>query len=264
MPDCSNCTTDLCVVRNRKLPASQLTTCRNGNAAAVDTLLAMIEQGRKHRREARKEKPFTKETQRRVAAPSAPSTLGTRIRAALESTGHYLHAPGDLRRFLVSLDRVHQLGFDEIGGTVFEALMNRPINTHVAKQPQVDVGTISGIVARAMAEEAAANPQPVKPTTQPDVSTLGTQILATLAVEFTEHDDAPYRFSCSTCVSYLMSLNQTTDHDVDVIVAKLLVSLQLPDWKRKEVGNIKAQRIWLRAIVDLVVTESIVTAEPLQ
>jgi len=181
----------------------------------------------------------------RVKLP--PSTIGSHIRAALESADHYMHASGPCRRFIGSLNRPHKLTADEITDRIVDEL-SRPINTWVCPAVPVPREWLAEVVAQAI--QADSESRPVKPPrdTVPPVSDIGTRLHAALVTSFTQPGDALYRFSCGTCVNYISSLNHTTSHDPEKITADLLVSLQLPVWKREIVGGIAEQRVWLRAI----------------
>jgi len=85
-----------------------------------------------------------------------------------------------------------------------------------------------------------------KPAT-PDVSTFGTRLQA--AIE----SSCKFTMTCGDCRRYLRSLNHTTEHDVDTITEDLLLQLQIPMWKREEVGGTKEQRVWMMAIVESVI-----------
>jgi hypothetical protein len=79
------------------------------------------------------------------------------------------------------------------------------------------------------------------------VSDIGTRIQSAL------ESACNYTMTCGNCRNYLRSLNRTTTHDIDQITERLLRELQLPIAKREQIGDTKAQRVWLRAIVSEVI-----------
>ena len=256
MSDCSNCTTDLCVVRNRKLPASQLTTCRNGNSAAVDTLLAMIEQGRAERREARKETPFTKASNLKWAAPSPPSTVGTIICSALELSGLADNLTGRTRNYCSLLNFPQRHDAESITDQLTDLLQWESVqNVKRFRTVPVSREWVSGLVTQAIAdgiEESIRSP-PVRPVKASDVSTLGTRIIE--AIQAAVGDN--WRLNCGQCKSYLHSLNRTlAPDDAETIAGKIIGGIGLPGRIRDEVGGRENQQVWLRAIVDRVIAET--------
>ena len=113
-------------------------------------------------------------------------------------------------------------------------------------QREIDAGTEFGrraalAVAR-MANRPQATPKPV-----PDLSTVGTQIRQAIETA------GAFVMTCGACKQYLASLNKTASHDAEQITDSLLTELQLPATLRSEIGNIAAQREWLRVIVSEVI-----------
>lgn len=188
---------------------------------------------------------------RRVKANrSRTLPIGTRIIAAIASTETHNTLCGKLRNYLRSLNQPQRHDADAITDRLTELLqfecvknVRRPVKVPVTRE------TVSVIVAQAIADEGAENPVPVRQDTVPPVSDVGTRLQRALIDSFTQPGDEPYRFSCGSCVAFLYSLNLTTNHDADTVTDGLLVTLQMPSWKREIVGDTRAQRVWLRAIV---------------
>lgn len=184
----------------------------------------------------------TKSTALKFAAPSPATTIGTEIRTALESAGHLNRLTGKCRNYLNSLNQPQRHDTESITDRLVELLefecvknIRRKTSTPVSRQ------WIAEIVTAAI--QSAAEAMPVKPDTGPSVSDVGTRLQSAIETS------CKFTMTCGSCKTFLRSLNQTTAHDVDTITETLLLQLQIPRWKREEVGGTKEQRVWLRAIV---------------
>ena len=104
MPDCLNCTIELCVVRNRKLPRSMFAQCSGGHSESVDTLLDAIETARETRRAERNANPLPSKSPRIVPPPDV-SDFGTRLQSAIQAAGTFTYQCGQCKQFLRSLNQ---------------------------------------------------------------------------------------------------------------------------------------------------------------
>lgn len=210
-------------------------------------MLDAIETGRKQRKKDREGKTLKESFPERLrfAPKSPPSTIGTRIRSALESADHYTNASGATRRFIAALNRPHKLTPDEITDRLADEL-SRPINTHAKRFVPVNRDWLAEIVTAAIADDAAE--RPVKQSAKvPSVSDVGTRIKEAIETE------ANYRMTCGSCIKFLQSLNETTEHDVNSIVTRLLTEIQIPTEFRKSIGDIEHQGYWLQGIVKRII-----------
>jgi len=165
------------------------------------------------------------------------STLGTRLRSAIEATGHYTPLSGNARRYLKTLDRPGRYYSDDIAD-------------RLVSEMRVSDGVrdaIKAIVEVAMIAEAEANPIAAKPEKDPDVSDVGNRLREAIEAA------GKYTMTCGTCIAFLQSLNRKTEHDADAIVQRLVKEIQLPASIREEVGGIAEQRVWLLAIVSRII-----------
>lgn len=228
-----------------------LTTCRSGNSEAVDTLLVLIETGRAERREARKEKPFTKANNLKWAVPSPPSTVGTLIRSALEA--YVENLTNKVRNYCSLLNQPQCHDSEAITDHLTDLLQWEAVeNVKRLRAVPVSREWIAGLVTQTIAdgiEEAIRSP-PVRPAKLSDVSTLGTRIIEAIQAA------AGYRINCGQCKSYLHSMNRTlAPDDAEAIVGKIIGGIGLPARIREEVGGTKEQRVWLMSIIERVIAE---------
>tara|TARA_R110000868_G_scaffold329453_1_gene590301 strand:+ start:1979 stop:2677 length:699 start_codon:yes stop_codon:yes gene_type:complete len=231
-----------------------LTTCRSGNAAGVDKLLAMIETGRANRRESRKDEPAARAIPLRFAPPSPPSTIGTRILSALDDAGHRGTLTTSCRNYLSLLNEPQRHDADSITDQLCDHLKYESVqNVKRPRQGPKGRETIAEIVRQAIRDEAAANPQPVTPDALPDVSDVGTRIIA--AIESAVGDE--YKIHCGVCRTFLLALNKRIEPETAAtIVAGIIGGIGLPNRIRKEVGGHHEQSVWLREIIERVINES--------
>jgi len=112
-------------------------------------------------------------------------------------------------------------------------------------QREIDAGTPFGKRAAA-AIEKAGNRITLKPEREPDVSDIGSRMLAAFTVATGQE------VSCGSCRSYMLSLNRSESHVEDDVVRNVYINLPIPHTIRELHPDKDSLREWVRGIVHAV------------
>ena len=231
---CSCVVADWCERRQTIIPSVHFTKCQAGKVAHIDRVYEGL-------------KSPSPNVRPRVGAATT-STAGTLLHVALEDSGHRGTMTTRCKNYLNQLNQPQRHDVEAITDRLMDELKYESVkNVKRPRQGPKGRERIAELVLQAIRDDAAANPRPAKPAELPDVSDLGTRLKA--AIE----SAGDFTMSCGHCLSYLRSLNKSTHHNVDKILDGLLVNGELPQSIRDRVGGIKAQREWLRVIVESVI-----------
>jgi hypothetical protein len=185
------------------------------------------------------------------AKPSLPSTIGDLIRTAIESTVDNI--TNKVRNYCSVLNQPQRHDAEAITDELNYLLQWESVqNVKRFRQVPVHRDTIAAIVTQAIVEGRVETGRGsyVRPSKEPDVSTLGTRIIEAIQAA------AGYRINCGQCKSYLHSMNRTlAPDDAEAIVGKIIGGIGLPARIREEVGGTKEQRVWLMSIIERVIAE---------
>ena len=198
------------------------------------------------------ERPASKSPPLKWAKPSLPSTIGDLIRTAIESTVDNI--TNKVRNYCSLLNQPQRHDSEAITDHLTDLLKWEAVeNVKRFRKVPVHRDTLAAIVTQAIVEGRVETGRGsyVRPSKEPDVSTLGTRIIEAIQTA------AGYRINCGQCKSYLNSLNKTlAPDDAETIVGKIIGGIGLPAKIREEVGGTKAQQVWLRSIVETVIAET--------
>jgi hypothetical protein len=185
------------------------------------------------------------------AKPSLPSTIGDLIRASLDATVD--NFTNKVRNYCSRLNQPQRHDADSIADHLTDLLKWESVqNVKRFRAVPVSREWVAAIVTQAIIEGRVETGRAyVRPSKEPDVSTLGTQIIESIEAA------AGYRINCGQCKSYLNSLNKTlAPDDAETIVGKIIGGIGLPAKIREQVGGTKEQRVWLMAIVERVISDT--------
>ena len=129
---CSECTSELCVVRNRKIPLSMRTVCSRGGAAQVDAMLAKIDQQRAERPVAEPRKTHVRTCKPRPPKEPVGTALANRIQGLL---GIKAGKGCNCKDLAAKMNAWGIAGCDRERNTIVGALVaNRPVLVEALKE----------------------------------------------------------------------------------------------------------------------------------
>lgn len=191
----------------------------------------------------------------RFATPSQPTTIGTDIRAALESAGHQGRLTGKCRGYLGLLNRPQRHDSEAITDTLADLLRFESSQSILRKQTlPVSREWLAEIVGQALQNDADSRPVQVSGNSGslPIVSDVGTRLIAAIERE------GKYKITCGHCRNYFIGLNSQATHDADRIIDDMQHELKVPEHLR-HANNMtdlrEARQVWLRAIVKSIIAE---------